>query len=80
MLAEWGCSDRVVGPAAAADLAKAAGVEVQWVPGGHSWMLARPTGQADILRYVGSGQRFVTAVEDRRRRLGGDRRGLRPTG
>jgi pimeloyl-ACP methyl ester carboxylesterase len=65
ILAEWGCFDRVVGPAAAEELAAAAGVAIQWVPGGHSWMLARPTGQADLLRYVASGQAFVRAVADR---------------
>jgi pimeloyl-ACP methyl ester carboxylesterase len=66
ILTEWGCFDRVVGPAAAADLARAAGTEVVWVPGGHSWMVARPSGQADILRYVESGRRFVADLERRR--------------
>jgi pimeloyl-ACP methyl ester carboxylesterase len=67
VLTEWGCFDRVVGPAAATDLARAAGTDIVWVPGGHSWMVARPGGQADILRYVESGQRFMADVGARRR-------------
>ncbi len=54
----WGCFDRVVTSLAAASFARAAGVDIQWVPGGHSWMLARPSGQADLLTVNSSGVRF----------------------
>jgi hypothetical protein len=77
ILAEWGCFDRVSSPATAAEFAECADTEVQWVPGGHSWMLARPQGQADVLTHIPSGQRFVHEVEDRWRQLVGHDRTLR---
>jgi len=77
ILAEWGCFDRVTTTAAAAEFAECASTSVQWVPGGHSWMLARPQGQADVLTLVPSGQRFVQEVEDRWRHLVGHDRALR---
>ena len=40
-----------------------------WVPGGHSWMLARPQGQADILTHGARGREFMEHVDDRRRQL-----------
>ena len=42
---------------------------VQWVPGGHSWMLARPQGQADILTHLVQGVAFKAQVDDRWRQL-----------
>ncbi len=72
ILAEWGCFDRVVPAGAAEEFALCARTPVQWVPGGHSWMLARPQGQPDVLAHVPSGRRFVADVEERwRRRAGG---------
>lgn len=68
-LAEWGCFDRVVPEPTARELARCARTEILWVPGGHSWMLARPQGQADILAHLPRGRRFVDAVEGRRRHL-----------
>ncbi|MGH9093353.1 MAG: alpha/beta fold hydrolase [Acidimicrobiales bacterium] len=65
MLALWGCFDRVVPEATAREFAECAGTPVQWVPGGHSWMLARPQGQADVLAHLPAGRRFVAAVEER---------------
>jgi len=65
ILAEWGCFDRVVNSATAVEFAACARTDVQWLPGGHSWMLARPKGQADVLRYLPSGRRFIRQVEDR---------------
>lgn len=62
ILPEWGCLDRLVPPAAAHELARCAGVPVLWVPGGHSWMLARPRSQADILSYAPRGREFLDAV------------------
>ena len=46
---------------------------VQWVPGGHSWMLARPQGQSDILTHLAAGKEFMAHVEDRWRQLHGSR-------
>ncbi len=77
ILAEWGCFDRVSTAAAAAEFADCARTTVQWVPGGHSWMLARPQGQADVLTHIPSGHRFVQEVEDRWRHLVGHDRALR---
>jgi pimeloyl-ACP methyl ester carboxylesterase len=61
----WGCFDRVVTSPAAASFARAAGVEIQWVPGGHSWMLARPSGQSDLLTVNPSGVAFNQRVLER---------------
>ena len=38
-------------------------------PGGHSWMLARPQGQADILTHLVQGKEFMAQVDDRWRQL-----------
>ena len=73
ILAEWGTFDRVVGHETAEEFERWSQTQVQWVPGGHSWMLARPQGQADLLTHIDSGQRFVDEVEARRRALGAPR-------
>ena len=70
-LAEWGCFDRITTPETAEEFADAAGVSVLWVPGGHSWMLARPTGQADLLRLLPLGRDFLDSVELRALRSAG---------
>ena len=70
MLAEWGCFDRICNPATAAEFAALTGTPVQWVPGGHSWMLPRPQAQADILRFLPTGRDFLDAVLERARELG----------
>jgi pimeloyl-ACP methyl ester carboxylesterase len=69
ILPEWGCFDRIVNPATAAEFAALAGSEVLWVPGGHSWMLPRPQGQTNILTLLPRGQEFVKAASARRRLL-----------
>jgi len=69
MLAVWGCFDRICNAATAAEFAALTGTPVQWVPGGHSWMLPRPRAQADILRFLPTGRRFLADVSERRRRL-----------
>jgi len=69
VLAEWGCFDRVANAATAAEFSRCAGVRIQWVPGGHSWMLARPQGQADILTHLPSGREFERLAVERWRRL-----------
>jgi pimeloyl-ACP methyl ester carboxylesterase len=77
ILAEWGCFDRVATAATAAEFAACARTPVQWVPGGHSWMLARPQGQADVLSRLGTGKEFVGRIEDRWHHLSPRDRGLR---
>jgi pimeloyl-ACP methyl ester carboxylesterase len=65
----WGCFDRIVTMPAAASFAEASGVAIQWVPGGHSWMLARPSGQSDLLTEVSSGTAFIEKMLARRHQL-----------
>jgi pimeloyl-ACP methyl ester carboxylesterase len=77
ILPVWGCFDRVTNTATAVEFSEAARTPVQWVPGGHSWMLARPRGQADLLAHVESGRQFVLDVEDRWRRIASTDRSLR---
>jgi pimeloyl-ACP methyl ester carboxylesterase len=69
ILNEWGCFDRITPGAAAVEFASVARAPVQWVPGGHSWMLARPQGQSDILTHLASGQEFMGKVENRWRQF-----------
>ncbi|HTZ10533.1 MAG TPA: alpha/beta fold hydrolase [Acidimicrobiales bacterium] len=69
ILPVWGCFDRIVSPDTAREFADLTGIEVLWVPGGHSWMLPRPQGQADILRHLARGRAFLEAVAARRRAL-----------
>jgi pimeloyl-ACP methyl ester carboxylesterase len=74
ILNEWGCFDRVIPGHTALEFASVARAPVVWIPGGHSWMLARPQGQADILTHVARGREFVHRLHARRSRLtpGGD--------
>lgn len=65
--AVWGCFDRVVTSPAAESFARTAQLEVQWVPGGHLWPLARPGVQADLLTENRSGTDFMKAVAARSR-------------
>ena len=69
ILPVWGCFDRIISPHTASEFAAITGIDVVWVPGGHSWMLPRPQGQADILRYLPAGQSFVADVLERRHLL-----------
>jgi len=69
ILPVWGCFDRIVNPGTAREFAALTGIDVVWVPGGHSWMLPRPQGQADILRHLPRGRAFMAAVAERRREL-----------
>jgi pimeloyl-ACP methyl ester carboxylesterase len=71
ILGVWGCFDQICTPATAAEFSALTGEPVQWVPGGHSWMLPRPRGQADVLRLLPSGRAFMERVEARRRLLVG---------
>ena len=65
ILAEWGCFDRVVTARSASEFRDLSGSPVVWVPGGHSWMLPRPQGQVDILKYLPAGRDFVDRVTHR---------------
>jgi pimeloyl-ACP methyl ester carboxylesterase len=69
ILNEWGCFDRITPSAAATEFAGVARAPVQWVPGGHSWMLARPQGQADLLLHLAAGKEFMAGVESRWRQF-----------
>jgi hypothetical protein len=69
ILPVWGCFDRIVSPDTAREFAELTGIDIVWVPGGHSWMLPRPQGQADILRHLARGRDFVAEVMVRRRQL-----------
>ena len=77
ILTEWGCFDRITPASAAAEFAGAAHTAVQWMPGGHSWMLARPQGQSDILTHLAAGKEFMARVESRWRRFAARAPGLR---
>lgn len=65
----WGCFDRVVPAETAEGFTRASGAPVQWVPGGHSWMLARPGGMADLFTHVPSGQAFLRRINERWREM-----------
>jgi pimeloyl-ACP methyl ester carboxylesterase len=69
ILNEWGCFDRITPSATATEFADVARAPVQWVPGGHSWMLARPQGQSDILVHLPAGKEFMTNVANRWRQF-----------
>jgi pimeloyl-ACP methyl ester carboxylesterase len=70
ILAEWGCFDRISNAATANEFSEIAEVPIQWIPGGHSWMLARPSGQTDVLRFLPVGRTFLEAVEERAGEIG----------
>jgi pimeloyl-ACP methyl ester carboxylesterase len=69
LLPVWGCFDRIVNLATAVEFGRLSRRKVLWVPGGHSWMLPRPQGQADVLLHLERGREFVAEVEARRRAL-----------
>jgi len=69
ILPVWGCFDRIVNLATATEFGRLSGRRVVWVPGGHSWMLPRPQGQADVLLHLERGREFRAEVEARRRLL-----------
>ena len=69
LLPVWGCFDRIAHPATAVEFSRLSHHKVLWVPGGHSWMLPRPQGQADVLLHLDRGREFMDAVEGRRRSL-----------
>lgn len=66
LLVLWGCFDRITTAATAEEFSDITGAQVLWVPGGHSWMLARPGGQRDVLRYLPEGATFLAEIDQRR--------------
>lgn len=79
ILPEWGCFDRIVTANTAEEFTRLTGRPVVWVPGGHSWMLPRPQGQADILAHLPPGQAFLLDVGRRQSTLlATSRRGIDP--
>ena len=78
ILPVWGCFDRIANLSTANEFADSSRSEVVWVPGGHSWMLARPAGQGDVLRYLERGRSFMDQLAKRRLMLlGHDAHGKR---
>jgi pimeloyl-ACP methyl ester carboxylesterase len=67
----WGVFDRIAHRATAVEFEQVSGAKVQWVPGGHSWMFARPQGQVEVLRYLDRGLAYLESVEERWRLLTG---------
>ncbi|NNN22335.1 MAG: alpha/beta hydrolase, partial [Acidimicrobiales bacterium] len=65
LLAEWGLFDRITPSRTAQEFTEITGQEVVWVPGGHSWMLARPASQAWVLKFHEKGKEFIDQVESR---------------
>ncbi len=70
LLPVWGCFDKVANPSTAEEFEEASSRKVMWVPGGHSWMLARPTAQLDVLVRTARGRAFVGQVLARQAELG----------
>ena len=66
LLPIWGCFDRIANYATAEEFEEVSGSKVFWVPGGHSWMLARPSAQLDVLTRTSRGRAFLTDVMLRR--------------
>jgi pimeloyl-ACP methyl ester carboxylesterase len=68
ILPAWGRWDRIVPHETAEEFAGIVGEQIEWVLGGHSWMIARPGVQLGMLRKSLRGQRFMARVA---RRAGG---------
>jgi pimeloyl-ACP methyl ester carboxylesterase len=68
----WGRFDRAIPGATAQEFADIVGENVEWVLGGHSWMIARPGMQLHLLRKSLAGQRFMARVRRRAALLGLD--------
>ncbi len=66
LLPIWGCFDRIANYATAEEFEEVSGSKILWVPGGHSWMLARPSAQLDLLTRTSRGRAFLADVMLRR--------------
>lgn len=62
ILVEWGSVDQITPSYTAEEFSKISGQPILWVPGGHSWMLARPATQSWVLKYHPWGRQFVEKV------------------
>jgi len=69
ILAEWGSLDQITPPYTAKEFSEVSGQPILWVPGGHSWMLARPATQSWVLKYHPRGKEFCQKVIERNRQL-----------
>jgi pimeloyl-ACP methyl ester carboxylesterase len=69
LLGVWGSFDRVSHVQTAREFEDVAGTDVVWIAGGHSWMLARPQTQSDVLRVLDPGKEFLASVDVRRKAL-----------
>ncbi|MCL4449065.1 MAG: alpha/beta hydrolase [Actinobacteria bacterium] len=65
VLPVWGCFDKIATAETAEEFSRLIGQPILWVPGGHSWMLARPSTQADLLRWHPQGYKFVEQLQKR---------------
>ena len=61
--------DRLVPPATGREFGELVGREVWWIIGGHSWMIARPATQLNVLRDTERGEAFMEEVRERARQL-----------
>ena len=61
VLPMWGRFDRIVPASTGREFGELMGEDVQWVLGGHWWMIARPAIQLDVLRKLRRGQRVPRA-------------------
>jgi len=61
--------DRLVPPATGREFGELVGRDIWWILGGHSWMIARPASQLNVLRDSERGEAFMEEVRDRARAL-----------
>jgi len=69
VLPMWGRFDRIVPASTGREFAEIMGEKVQWVMGGHSWMIPRPAIQLDVLRQSDAGNEFLERTRERARLL-----------
>ena len=65
VLPAWGRFDRLVPARTGHEFGELVGRRVQWVFGGHSWMIARPGTQLDLLRRTDDGEEFMAEARER---------------
>jgi pimeloyl-ACP methyl ester carboxylesterase len=70
VLPVWGRLDWGIPARTAAEFAAIVSEEVQWVWGGHCWMLPRPNAQADILLKGDAGRSFLRRASSRAMAVG----------
>ncbi len=65
ILGMWGILDKITPPKTASEFSDIGQASIVWVPGGHSWMLARPATQSWVLRYHEKGCDFLERTKER---------------